>query len=92
MEGRGGRRVRAIEGVASKWEHLARSLKFDGPRIDSIRRDTHHQTEDACDRMLTKWLNGEHDLKGPVTWATLIQCLIDAGFIDIADSLKEIIN
>ena len=91
LEGRGGRRVKVIEVVACKWKHLAASLDFDGPRIEDIDMEGHYNPEAACRQMFVKWLYGDHDLKEPVTWATLIQCLIDAGLIDMADRLKEII-
>lgn len=92
LEGRDGGKVRVIEGVAHKWKNMATSLSFDGPRIESIDMGALKMTEDACRKMFVKWLDGDHDLKEPVTWATLIRCLIDAGLIDMADKLKEILN
>ena len=86
--------MRVIEGAAYKWKELAMSLDFDGPRIESIDIGALCKPEEACRQMLVKWLDGDDDLKGPVTWATLIQCLIDAGpgLIDMADRLKELIE
>ena len=84
--------MRAIEGVAYKWKELAMSLNFDGPRIESIDIGALCKPEEACRQMLVKWLDGDDDLRGPVIWATLIQCLIDAGLVDMADRLKELIE
>ena len=93
LKGRGGRKVKVIEGVGDKWKDLARSLNFSEPRIDSIDAGAPcEQSEEACQRMLSEWLDGDGDLKGPVTWDTLIQSTIDAGLMDVADTLKELIR
>ena len=85
--------MKVIEGVGDGWKDLAKSLDFDGPRIDSIDMEApHEQSEEACQQMLTEWLDGDDDLRSPVTWATLIQSLIDAGLTDMAYRLKEFIN
>jgi hypothetical protein len=42
--------------------------------------------------MLSEWLDESDDLRGPVTWDTLIQSTIDAGLMDMADRLKELIS
>ena len=86
--------MKIIEGVGDKWRDLARSLNFSEPRIDSIvdAGAPHEQSEEACQRMLSEWLDGDGDLKGPVTWGTLIQSTIDAGLMDMADILKELIS
>lgn len=79
LKGRGGSRVRIIEGVAYKWKGLAMSVDFDGPRIESIDQGALRMSEEACRQMLVKWLDGNNDLRGAVTWDTLIQSLVDAG-------------
>ena len=48
--------------------------------------------KEACHRVFTKWLDGGDGLCKPVTWGTLIQCLIDAGLVDIAEELEEILR
>lgn len=78
--------------MAYKWKQLAMSLNFDGPKIESIDMGAMYKPEEACRQMLVKWLDGDDELKGPVTWGTLIQSLIDAGLVDMADRLKEIIS
>ena len=85
--------MKVVKGVGDKWKDLAKSLNFNKLRIDSI--DTgapREQPEEACQQMLTEWLDEDDDLRGPVTWVTLIQSLIDAGLVDMADRLKELIN
>ena len=44
----------------------------------------------ACCEMMQQWLNGEG--RKPVTWLTLIESLTDAGFLDIAETLQEILR
>ena len=75
LEGPNGEALRIIQTVAPNWQRLAMALGFDGPRIMTIKKDSFHQTEDACCHMFFRWLAGEHDLKPP-TWGTLIECLI----------------
>ena len=91
LEGHGGRRIRLIEEVGYEWKALAVELDFDESRIDSIDTAAYSKHEDACHQMFVEWLDGDSDLKQPVTWSTLIQCLIDAGLVDVADRLKEIV-
>ena len=74
LKSRDGREVRIIEAVAAEWEKLAIRFGFEGPRINSIRKGTFFKPDDACFKMFTKWLAGEHNLKPP-TWSNLIQCL-----------------
>ena len=91
LEGHGARKIRVIEDVGYEWKALAVELDFDESRIDSIAEVACSKHEDACCQMFVEWLDGDSDLKQPVTWGILIQCLIDAGLIDIADRLKEIV-
>ena len=91
LEGHGGRKVRLVESVAYKWKELAKELDFNDQRIYSIGAGANSKHEKACQQMLEEWIGRDDDLKGPVTWTTLIQCLMDAGLMDIADRLKEII-
>ena len=86
-----GREVRLLESVAVKWEKLAIRFGFEETRISNIKRGAFFQPEDACLKMFTKWLNGEHDLKPP-TWYNLIQCLKETnGFQSLARDVKEAI-
>ena len=84
--------MRVIEGVAAQWEHLALALQFDGSVIEIVRRDTFYQTEDACREMLQRWLEGYGGTRQPVNWGTLIDSLLDAGFVDIAENLHAVIE
>ena len=91
--GRSGRKVKVIEGMGDRWKDLARSLDFSEARIDSI--DTgapHEQPEEACREMFAQWLDGDDYLRGPVTWDTLIQSMIEAGLVDMAEQLKELVS
>ena len=81
--------MRVIDAVAAKWEKLALALHFKGSTLDAIRRDTHHQTEDACRRMLQRWLEGEG--RKPVNWNTLTKALDDAGFTELAKELNQVL-
>ena len=85
-----GRTVRVMESVAVKWKDVAAALGFNGSRINSLEADVHHMSEDASREMFIKWLSGEHDLRGPTTWATLVQCLREARLVQIAVKIESI--
>ena len=84
--------MKVIEGVAAEWENLALALHFDSSVIEIVRRDTFYQTEDACREMLRRWLEGQGGTRQPVNWRTLIESLLEAGFVDIAENLHAIIE
>ena len=83
-----GKQIKVIKSVAFKWEQLAIALGFDGATIEKIKKDKFHQSKDATAEMFQEWLDDDHNLQGPVTWATLIQCLVDAELAEIAISLN----
>jgi hypothetical protein len=58
--------LRIMERVVPKWKQVAIALGFSGSRIEAIEMGARYEPEDACLRMLTKWLDGGHDLKPPI--------------------------
>ena len=85
------KKVRVIDTVAAEWEELAIALGFEPAVINYIRRDHVHDAKGACCKVLTKWLaEEEENLRSPVTWTTLIECLKDAGFATLAEDLTKI--
>lgn len=83
--------MRIIERVAPEWEDLAACIGFEEARIKTIRRGTFFQPEEACMKMFTRWLNGEHDLKPP-TWYNLMKCLEQSSnFGFLAHEVRELI-
>ena len=90
LEGSDKQVVRVIQSVATNWKKVALALKFDRERIDIIERDTFHKNEEASSEMLSRWLAGGHDLRTPVTWATLIRCLRETMMSKTAEKLKYI--
>ena len=83
------KKIRVIDTVAAQWEELAIALGFEAAVINYIRRDHVHDAKGACCHVLTKWLmEEEENLRAPVTWTTLIECLMDAGFASLAEDLK----
>ena len=76
--------------VASQWERLAITLEVDdeGQRIAVIRRDLWGLGSEACCmQALQLWLRGEG--RQPVSWKTLIECLDDMEYINLARSIRE---
>ena len=78
--------------VSPRWKNLAIALGFDGPGIEIIDQKSLRSPEEACREMFVRWLDGDHYLAEPVTWDTLVQCLIHAGLADIANSVGNIIK
>ena len=92
LEGGDGRSIRVMEEVTPDWKRLAISLKFNQSQIKTIEKDYKTSTEEACQEMFMRWLDGGHDLAQPCTWDTLIKCLRRAALINVADSLREILR
>ena len=82
--------MRVMETVAARWENLAVALGFDWCVIETIQRDTHFQTTSACRQILQRWL-GEKGLH-PVTWHTLTEALIEAGYPKLAADVRELLS
>ena len=80
-----------IEGVATHWEDLAKALHLETSVIEHV-RDMFHQTEDACREVLRRWLEGQGETRQPVNWATLIDSLLEAGFVDVVEDLQEVME
>ena len=76
--------------VAADWEKLAIMLEFDedGHTIKAIQRDLWGQGVHACCmQALHLWLRGKG--KHPVTWDTLIECLVDIDCVQLTRNIKE---
>lgn len=82
-----GRRVKVKDEVAHEWQEVAVALHFDGGEIEAIRQSTYNQSSDACRVLFSQWLQGGH--RKPVSWETLAQALTDAGFIYLAQLLRD---
>ena len=88
---RDGREVRIIKSIAAEWVALAIGFGFEGMAINTIRKGAFYQPDDACCKMLTRWLNREEGLKPP-TWYNLIQCLEETDkFSSLTRDIKEAI-
>ena len=77
--------------MATEWEELAKALHFESSVIEHVSH-TLHQTKDACQEILRRWLEGQEETRQPVNWDTLIDSLIEAGFVDIATDLQEAVE
>ena len=76
--------------VAADWEKLAIMLEFDedGHTIKAIQRDLWGAGVHACCmQALQLWLRGKG--KHPVTWDTLIECLVDIDCVQLTRNIKE---
>ena len=85
IKGRGGRKVKVVEGIGSHWEDLAIELEVQQEVVDQIKHTSHNHHQ-ACSAVLASWLEGNGS---EVSWSTLTQCLITAGLPELADNLKE---
>lgn len=85
------REVRIVDTVAAEWEELAMALGFDGHIINFVKKDFSQDSKGATCKILRMWLEGDYnDLKGPISWLTLLQCLTDIGYSTICEEIQEI--
>ena len=82
--------MKIIETVAARWEDVALELHFEGHTLQNIQYDTRIQCIEACRKMFQKWLDGEG--RQPVTWETLMDALVGAGFVTLVEDLQEILT
>lgn len=94
LKGLDGRKVRIIDEVATEWEKLADTLGFEATEISYIQKDHHQQPVASCRQVLDTWLqeNPDNRLQQPVTWETLIQCLIETGCSILVQDLQTILR
>ena len=64
---------------------MAKNLGFDEADIETLDEKA---PEDACHETFDRWLSGDGDLV-EMTWEALVQCLINAGLVEVADDLRE---
>lgn len=82
--------VRIIDSIAYQWENVAMALGFDGAAIERIKKDAFFRSLRASRDMFIEWLDeGEKfDLRTPITWSTLIECLREANLAETAKLLE----
>ena len=69
-----------------QWEELASALYFENSEVEAIERNNSTMV-DRCIDMLRKWLEGQGS-RGPRTWSTLLQALMEIGQIRLAAELQ----
>lgn len=94
MVGKSGKEIVIRDRIMFDWEELYTQLNC-GPsaeetadRIEEIRRNSHHQDDEACREVLLIWLSGTGNRK-PVSWATFICLLRDIKQNELANELEE---
>jgi hypothetical protein len=87
--GRGGTKVKIIDGIGSLWEEVAKAMDMGQETIDEIKTRHLDSDEEACCEMLATWLEGND---GEVSWTALAQALINAGLPELASTLKDILQ
>ena len=93
LKGKGEKKLRIIDAVASEWEELAIALGFDGNVINYVKKDYIHDSKGACSKILRLWLENEDEhLKGPISWSILLQCLDDIEYSSLSNEIRSIIE
>ena len=85
-----GKRLNIIHTVATKWEDVATRLGISRNEIKFTRLRARHRDEEACHDIFRHWLQGGGCK--PITWATLIECLEDTGFVEMSEMLRIVCN
>ena len=83
----GWERLSVVEQVAANWKTLGLALHFEHSVLETIDRDVHFQSEDACQKLLSRWLDGK--ACHPITWERLLKALKDAKKHTLAEKLKQ---
>ena len=81
-----GRTLKIIETVAEQLEEMTIALQLEDHVTNALEGDP----VPACCEMMQQWLDGEGHK--PVTWSTVIESLIEAGFLDLAENLQEVLR
>ena len=87
IQGRDGKTVRIMDTVASEWEEIAIAMGFPAHELKTIRRDNLRDAKRATLHIFTQWLGGDYCT--PVSWGSLVDCLDQAGFSNVALDLQE---
>ena len=79
-----------MDEISSQWPDVAIALAFEHYSISEIELSSRGQPKTACRTMIMEWLKGAK--RTPVTWNTLVQALIDAKFVDLAEQLRTVLR
>ena len=76
--------------VAAKWRDLAVQLGVELYICDNISRDHPNDCEEACWKMLNRWLQGERGTgEGCRTWRSLLTAAQLVGHIQLVEVLRR---
>ena len=78
---------KVVEKVQADWADLAYALQFETSTVKAIKKDADDVNE-ACIDMLSRWLNGQGE-RGPRTWATLLEALVDMEQTELAEEIRR---
>jgi hypothetical protein len=92
MKTRGGKEIKIISTVASKWLKLGDQLGFDkyGSKLDAIQTKSRGDPEPCCREMFQYWLKGNGER--PCSWHELIKLLKDCDFKVLAEQVKSVFS
>lgn len=76
--------------VAAKWRELALKLGVELYLCGNIAKDHPNDCEEACWKMLNRWLQGDRDTgKRPRTWRTLLTAAHEVGHVHLVEVLRR---
>lgn len=81
--------IKVIQTVARKWKELATALQLRPNVIEEITEDISEEDQ-ACEAVFRQWLSGRHRV--PVNWSTVVECLSECGFQDLAQDVAKVLN
>ena len=86
--------MRIIDEMAPEWETLADTLGYEAAEISCIKKDHNQDPVTSCCQILDTWLqdNPDNQFREPITWATLIQCLTEAGCSILVQDLQMVLR
>lgn len=82
--------MKIIQKLGVDWTKVASSLQFEYSVVSTIEFDYSHRTEQACEQMFHRWLNGE--ACETITWERLIEAFYDSEHAVLADKVKKMLE
>ena len=87
-----GKTVRVVKTGTAYWENIATRLYFTADDINRIKKDHHQQSERACQTVFMEWLQGNDQLRRPISWYIVIMALKEADLSELAANLEVVLS
>ena len=81
--------LRILRTIGPKWREAGRILDIEAPLLESISMKHQKDPGECCCEVFSMWLEGGYSSDYPVSWAGLIEFLVDMESKHLADNLRK---